>query len=313
MWVGEQSGGMTDRELAETAADGLSVLANPLRLRILLALSETRQPDWEQRGMSYSDLRAAVGVEDGGRFNYHLDELRGRFVGNEDGHYWLSAAGWRIVDELYAGTFSGSHERREGELSYTCDADDEPLTATVEHGLIEVTCPTHGTVFDMTLPFSLLDDSDRDLDDLYEYAFRQAQQYVESVCSDVCPHCGGRFDGPDVEHAEVKQREYLLVGFRCRRCAVAFRLPIEQIVVFRPPVVGFFDDYGIDATSPALYDRSGEWTMDVHEHEDGFVVAFECGGERLTLDLDRSLATRSPSREPIDDGDEAKLTEERNG
>ncbi|PSQ48787.1 hypothetical protein BRD19_05645 [Halobacteriales archaeon SW_7_65_23] len=58
---------MTDRQFAETAADGLSVLANPLRLRILLALSETHQPDWEQRGMSYSDLRSAVDVEDGVR------------------------------------------------------------------------------------------------------------------------------------------------------------------------------------------------------------------------------------------------------
>lgn len=56
---------MTDRQLAEQAADGFAVLANPLRVRILLALAETRQPDWDLRGMSYSDLRAAVGVEDG--------------------------------------------------------------------------------------------------------------------------------------------------------------------------------------------------------------------------------------------------------
>jgi len=289
---------MADRELAETAAEGFSVLANPLRVRILLALAGTRRPDWDHGGMSYSDLRSAVGVEDGGRFNYHLDELRDRFVVGEDGHYWLTVAGSRLVDEMYTGTFTGSHERREGPLSYQCMTTDANLTATVEHGVITVDCPEHGELFDMTLPFNVV--AGRDLDELYEIGFRRAQRYVESVVSDVCPHCAARFEQSGVEYADRSYRSGILIGYRCQRCEIAFRLPIEDFMMFRPPVVGFFDDHGLDATSPELLHGDVDHHWGVHEHEDGFVVTVRVDDERLEIEVDRSLETRSVSREPVD-------------
>lgn len=72
--------------------------------------------------MSYSDLRSAVDDEDGGRFNYHVNELRDRFVRGEEGQYWLTTAGSRVVDEIYARTFSGSHERVSGTVKWKCRA-----------------------------------------------------------------------------------------------------------------------------------------------------------------------------------------------
>lgn len=32
-------------------------------------------------------------IEDGGRFNYHINELRDRFVQGEEGRYWLTTPG----------------------------------------------------------------------------------------------------------------------------------------------------------------------------------------------------------------------------
>lgn len=163
----------------ESVAANLSALSNPVRIRILLALAETRQPNWDHRGMRYSDLRAAVDVEDGGRFNYHLDELRGQYVRGSDGQYWLTTAGSRVVDEIYGRTFSGGHETISGPVEWHCPADGEQLEATLEDGTISVSCPDHGVLFDMLLSFNA--PRDRDLDELFAWANRRALWYLESV------------------------------------------------------------------------------------------------------------------------------------
>jgi hypothetical protein len=200
---------------------------------------------------------------------------------------------------VYAGTLAGSRERRDGTLSYQCAETGARLTATVEHGVIAVSCPEHGEVFDMALPFNAVEG--RDLDELYEFAFRRAQQYVESVVSDVCPHCAGRFEGPSVEYADRSHRSDILMSYRCQRCEIAFRLPVEDFIAFRPPVAGFFDSHGLDATSPELLHGDVEHSLDVSEQDDGFVVTIHLNGERLEIEVDRSLATQSVTREPVGD------------
>lgn len=292
---------MPDGQLAEAAAESFSLLSDPARVEILLALSTTRQYSWAQHGMRYSDLRAAVEIEDGGRFNYHLDQLRGEFVVSEDGHYWLSAAGSRTVDEVYAKTPTGTDDRREGKLTYTCVETDEPLTVTIEHGVLVVECPHHGTVFDMPLPFSVAEMETRDVDELYEYAFQQARQYCESVLLNVCPHCGGTFEEPTVEPSDDASLAGVSAGYRCQRCAVAFHLPIESMVLFRPPVVAFLSDHGLDVHSPALYSAYGDWQITADLHQDQIITTFVCGDERLTVELDRSLELVSTQRTTLAD------------
>lgn len=290
---------MTDHELADSAAAGFAVLSDPVRVRILLALAETRQYSWDQRGMSYSDLRNAVDIEDGGRFNYHLDKLRGEFVDSKDGHYWLSMAGWRIVDTVYGRTLTDNQSDRSGTLSYRCPSTDEPLQATVANGVIEVTCPEYGTVFDMPLPLSVAADPTRDLDAIYEYAFKRAHQYAESVRMDVCPHCGGRFDEPTVAHNTDSYGSGLTAGYTCRQCAVAFQLPIEDLLWSHPAVVAFFADHGFDTTTPSLISQADAWGVSTVELQAGFVVEFSCSGECLTLELDSALEVVSTSLDPL--------------
>lgn len=292
---------MPDVQLAESAAESFSLLSDPTRVKILLALSETRQDSWSQCGMSYSDLRATVDIEDGGRFNYHLDQLRDEFVASEDGHYWLSAAGSRIVDEVYAKTPTGTHDHREGKLTYSCTETGEPLTATIEHGVFAVECPHHGTVFDMPLPFSVADMEIRSLDELYVYAFQQARQYCESVLMNVCPHCGGEFDEPTIEPSDDTSLAGVSAGHCCQRCAVAFHLPIESMVLFQPPVVAFLSGHGIDVNSPSLYSRYGDWEITADVGQNQLIVTLACGHEQLTLELNQSLAIVSTEQTVLAD------------
>lgn len=77
----------------ETVTDTFTLLSDETRVRIVLALDEA--PD--DRPLRFSELRSAVGVRDGGRFNYHLDRLCGRLVEKTDDGYALSREGERVA------------------------------------------------------------------------------------------------------------------------------------------------------------------------------------------------------------------------
>ena len=72
-WVGRDEGPDGDRA---SVREAFSLLAHEVRLDIVLALLE----NWaavDTEPQSYSDLMDAVGMRDSGKFNYHLDKLRG--------------------------------------------------------------------------------------------------------------------------------------------------------------------------------------------------------------------------------------------
>ena len=71
--------------------DALAALGDETRIAILRALAEAEQP------LPFSELRRRAGVDDAGRFNYHLSKLREYFVREEDGAYTLRDAGSRVV------------------------------------------------------------------------------------------------------------------------------------------------------------------------------------------------------------------------
>ncbi|WP_339102635.1 winged helix-turn-helix domain-containing protein [Haloterrigena salinisoli] len=289
----------------EAVAESLSALANPLRVRILLALAETRRPNWDHRGMSYSDLRSAVDVEDGGRFNYHVNELRDRFVRREEGRYWLTTAGSRVVDEIYARTFSGGHESVSGPLEWTCPAGGKRLEAAVDNGVITASCPEHGVLFDMMLSFG--SPRNRDPDELFAWANRRALWYLESVSWDVCPHCAGRFGeatitthspepGSRLETFGLDASTLVMAEMRCRQCGVSFRIPAFYYALTRAPTVAFLHDHGIDYRTPELEYGSTAWDCESEALEDGVLVRFEIDGDRFEIELDGALDTRTYRR-----------------
>jgi len=77
--------------LRNEGLEALETLANEHRIQILRVLAETDIP------LPFSELRRKVGIEDTGKFNYHLTELLGRFVNQTDGGYELSRPGERLV------------------------------------------------------------------------------------------------------------------------------------------------------------------------------------------------------------------------
>ena len=85
------------RDAVEPVSDALGTLADPARLEILLVLAEAGRP------LEYTPLRERTSIEDKGRFNYHLRQLRGPFVADRDDGYALRDAGEQFVDTVLRG------------------------------------------------------------------------------------------------------------------------------------------------------------------------------------------------------------------
>jgi DNA-binding transcriptional ArsR family regulator len=88
----------------EDAEAAFAAVADELRVGILRELWHADEP------LSFSELRERVGVRDSGRFNYHLGELRGRFVEKTGDGYDLRFAGRKLVGGLHSGAYTEEAE-----------------------------------------------------------------------------------------------------------------------------------------------------------------------------------------------------------
>lgn len=85
--------GPVGSDLDEATAT-FDLLSDETRVRIVRALADA------SGGLRFSELRTRAGVRDAGRFNYHLEKLRGRLVEKSGETYVLTAAGADVAGLL---------------------------------------------------------------------------------------------------------------------------------------------------------------------------------------------------------------------
>lgn len=94
----------TDRVSVATAFE---LLGEETRLGIIDALYAANPAD-DDEAIRFSRLREAVGVQDTGQFNYHLNRLLGTFVVRTEDGYVLSSAGEAVGRLLADHSVEGS-------------------------------------------------------------------------------------------------------------------------------------------------------------------------------------------------------------
>src|SRR6056297_2885902 len=87
--------------------DAFTLLADETRVKILRALGDAGGPNGAVP-LSFSELRERAGVAESGRFNYHLGELVGHFVGRSDEGYELLFPGVKVYQSIRAGIYTES-------------------------------------------------------------------------------------------------------------------------------------------------------------------------------------------------------------
>lgn len=251
--------------------EAFAILGNEIRIDIIRELwsadAAHRYDDGSDSAdvISYSELRSRVGLEDNGKFNYHLSKLAPQFVRQADDGYRLSGAGKRIARTVIA--VSGTaHIDFSTELQDDCPICGAPLAATYEDQWLRIRCtdcdglfgdqaPT-GTLFLTTYPAAGL--ATRDPEQALAAGLFRCALDITYLMYGVCRECAGPVSS-SVTVCETHEQQAggpctacgtpfpAWAEMRCETCGFAKRLPVEMFVTGLVSVAGFFEREAIDS------------------------------------------------------------------
>jgi|AntRauMinimDraft_4_1070384.scaffolds.fasta_scaffold00029_48 DNA-binding transcriptional ArsR family regulator len=237
----------------EATADAFGVLADPVRVEILAALWEA-----EEAPLQYSALLEDVGVQDSGRFNYHLTKLTDHFVAKTDAGYRLRPSGLLVVNAIYAGSYVDAPVRGGLDVGGACPACGGDLVGEYDEGMFRVTCAACGTQAFM-LSFPPRGVERRDDDELLHAVSVHARSHTRRANSGLCPFCGGSMDGTLELDADSSLPASTLVLRECDNCGVTNRSSVGFAVLEHPAVAGFLHEHGVPADAPPWH---FEWCLE---------------------------------------------------
>ncbi|WP_436932352.1 winged helix-turn-helix domain-containing protein [Halosimplex halobium] len=250
----EGADGAGDAGVAPTAV--FELLADETRLAIVRELAGVRRANWQWAGLSFADLRRAVGAGDAGNFSYHLEKLRGPLVVKDGGEYYLRNRGMELVGALESGRYTGPGERLREPTDYDCPYPDcdRALRAVYDDQYFRLRCPDHHVFNGTAVPPAAADHLA--VDELVAVTMLDLREQVKRARAGVCPNCWGPMAArlpsenptlPSMSDAGAGvPDDALLATFACDRCDTAFDLPPGACVVDHPAVVAFHHDHGED-------------------------------------------------------------------
>lgn len=262
------------------ATDAFSLLADETRLKILLALAENSGLAGFERQdeMGFEELRHAVGVEDTGRFNYHLKKLRDHFVQKGPEGYSLRYAGFRVTADVASGLFGGESPSDSAETNVPCIVEgcDRNMEVTFDDGRITIVCPEEGHLptFQTALPPNAA--VDRTPLELLTIATRDARHMMEHIQTGTCPFCWSTMDvtAPVDEFPDEAGCGFAAV---CGSCWLEFISPVAVMAVHHPEVQLAYADVGLrlDETPYLQYPFIRDTTSTILRNSDPTRIAVD--------------------------------------
>jgi hypothetical protein len=240
-----------------TVEAAASLVGEPTRASILVALGEAWDDDAvHPEPLTFTALMDRVGVDDGGRFNYHLSKLVGPFVEKRtvdgtDG-YFLTQRGRSVYQTFVAGTLTENPDLEPVPVGTCCDCGGSIHATVDDDHVLALRCDDcdrpHGGI---PLPPRALDDWSNSK--LVDAAYQRLYHELGSLRRGVCPACAGRVErrlDRTVGDGYVDDFDYpAFAVLVCTACTVGYVTDPATVLLTAPKVVGFLADHGRD---PAL-------------------------------------------------------------
>ncbi|WP_254535778.1 ArsR/SmtB family transcription factor [Halomarina litorea] len=247
---------MTDGEHLE---DAFSLLANETRLRIIEAIGDA-SGGGEYAVLSHRTLRDALGVRDTGNLNYHLRQLRDRFVERVDEGYQLTIPGIRVYQAILSGSFGPDHHQvPPAPVDEECLRCAERMCVRYEGARYYLGCEACGwTHTRYPLPPNAFDPEDPE--SLWLAGRRQAQCALRTFVSGICPYCSGpvRSDFIDESHTEGLNDD-TFAHLECTHCHWYHHTPMVSLALHYPVVRTFHERRGVSTDPyPGVFDGDAE-------------------------------------------------------
>lgn len=239
---------MTEERLAPE--DAFAVVGHEIRMDVLVALWRAEEP------LAYSELQDAVGVEDNGRFNYHLKQLVGHFVGNVDDEYELLYPGHRILDAMRTGAFHESATVDPVPVEGSCPRCGGDLTFEYDRHFGRVECGNCdlNVVESPFLPAAVEGRAPEAVPSAFD---RHVKRFFRAAASDVCPMCTGPLttslteEMPPLSSLDGSGRRFtddhpVALDADCERCSLRTDAPVGAVALAHPGLVGRLYEAGVD-------------------------------------------------------------------
>jgi hypothetical protein len=290
------SGAVTVERRSPDAVFGL--LGDASRLAILRALGET-----PEEPVPFAELHRRSGVDDSGRFNYHLGKLRGAFVRRTDAGYELTYAGRQVVGAMYAGVYTANASVESVPVDGACPACGGDLVAGYADETAHIDCvECEAFRNEFAFPPGSLDQFDAT--ELPLAFDRWMSHTIRGVLAGFCYTCAGRMEGRLIADGDGGLTGQLPAHaeFDCGRCGSTARTSGGAPVLYHPAVQGFLHDHGFDIGRTASW-RLGEIGLPtgelVAESPPRLAVRLEHDGEVLTAVVEADASVSTVERAPV--------------
>lgn len=272
-----------------TADEAFKLLGEETRLEILRTV-------WAADGpVTFTEIRKEMGGPDSGKFNYHIDKLRGPFLVSGEEGYRLTQAGREVVRAVLAGTVDHRPATDAMPIGARCVECDGDLVALYDgYGIVE--CRDCGaTVMWNEFPPAGLEGR---TGEEFAAAFdRWTQARFRLAMDGICPSCAAGMTAEVLDD----DPENLASRHRCPNCKYEARIPLFGHVLGHPAVIAFYYDGGIDVGRLPYWDlqRLAEdideaviaedpWRGRVTIQTGGRAIALTLGGRLDVVDVERS-------------------------
>jgi len=276
-------------------------LANETRLKILLAIARRQR---ERGPLSYAQIMDEIGMEDSGRFNYHLDQLQEHLVRREDGKYVPSASTHRLLGLLDSELLYDDTVVDPVTVGAACLRCGDPIEAIYDYDFY-VSCHTCGETR-LTKDTSPKIARERSLRTVAAEADQRTRAHLRSMLDGRCLACGG-----DIEFRMFDSDEQfypcglldVICTIGCRTCSDGIApLSVGQVVLGHPEVQRYCDKHDIDLNERPQWeytwtrtDRSTEilsrdpWHVRKYCYVDGSRLIVELAGDGTLEYVDHLL------------------------
>jgi hypothetical protein len=295
-----------------------ALLGQTDRMAILRALVAVDAATAERR-LTFTGLKRRAGIDDTGRFNYHLGKLVGTLVAKTDEGYRLSKFGRRLLRPMTTGYYDPESTVSEIRLPGECSRCGASLRVRLHENVLQVVCTAdHVVNYGLVAsPGLVVEHPPAEATTALGLLTTHA---VELGTTGVCPTCHGRVDG-EIVPFEVRDRgdstddgrggvvedpddaDCHVFRAPCETCGNRFTTPVGGCVTTHPRVVQLYAARDVDVrrTVPWTHPFRHAGAAEVVSHDPfriGLVVGAELSGESLYLTLDGTGSVRSLQRLP---------------
>lgn len=282
----------------EETLDLLSLLDDPTRLEMLLTLGEATQPRGSE-AFTFSDFRDAVEIQDSGRFNYHLSQLRGTFIEETEDGYRPTYPGLVLYKLIRSGALTTSEMAPPADTGVECLECAAMVEAAYDAQLLTLRCPACETTYTrIHVPPGCVADTDG------PHRFRAAIQYtfreVLPLTHGICPNCGGSAThdvlDPDEHRSDT---ELPTVVHSCHECNYWMQTSFGIPIALDPGVIAAFHDHGIDLlsgrTNHILRFMQSEALSVLSRDPWSVEISIPLAGETVSIEVDETLTVKDIS------------------